>query len=51
MLEKLDGLQFQYNGGDISTFNVGFQYLDFNFTPGALADAAGIIGAIDTLVS
>lgn len=51
ILEKLDGLQFQYNGGDISTFNVGFQYLDFNFTPGALADAAGIIGAIDTLVS
>ena len=51
MLEKLDGLSFQYSGGDISTFNVSFSYLDFNFTPGALAGAAGIIGAIDTLVS
>lgn len=51
MLEKLDGLSFDYNGGNISTFNVSFQYLDFNFTPGALATAAGVIGAVDTLIS
>lgn len=51
MLEKLDGLSFQYSGGEVSTFNVGFQYLDFNFTPGALGKAAGIVGAVDSLIS
>lgn len=51
MFEKLDGLQFQYSGGEASTFTLGFQYLDFNFTPGALAQAAGVIGAIDSLIS
>lgn len=49
--EKLDGMQFQYSGGDVSTFNVSFQYLDYTFTPGALATAAGVIGAVDTLIS
>lgn len=49
--EKLEGLQFQYEGGNISTFNVQFNYLDFNFTPGALGKVAGVAGAIDRLVS
>ena len=49
--EKLDGLQFQYNGGEASTFNLGFNYLDFTFTPGALGQVAGVIGAVDKLIS
>lgn len=50
-LEKLDGLSFQYAGGDISTFNVSFNYIEYNFTPGALAQTAGVIGAIDSIIS
>lgn len=49
--ERLDGLQFQYNGGDASTFNLNFNYLDFEFTPGALGKVAGVVGAVDKLVS
>lgn len=26
---KMDGLQFQYQGGDVSTFNLGFSFRDF----------------------
>ncbi len=50
-LEKLDGLSFQYSGGEVSTFNVNFNYIEYNFTPGALAQAAGVIGAIDSIIS
>lgn len=49
--EKLDGLSFQYSGGDVSTFSLGFQYLDFTFTPGALGKAAGVVGAVDKLIT
>lgn len=49
--EKLDGLSFQYNSGDVSTFNLGFQYLDFTFTPGALGAVAGVVGAVDSMIS
>ena len=49
--EKLDGLQFQYSGGEASTFNINFNYLDFTFTPGALGKVAGVVGAVDKLVS
>ena len=49
--EKVDGMNFEYNGGDISKFNLSFQYLDFTFTPGALAMPAGVIGGINSLIS
>lgn len=49
--EKLDGLQFDYNGGEVSKFNLSFQYLDFKFTPGALGKVAGVVGAVDKLIS
>ena len=49
--EKLDGLSFQYSGGDISTFSLSFQYLDFTFTPGALGKVAGVVGAVDKLIT
>ena len=50
-LEKVDGLGFGYSQNDISKFNLSFQYLDFTFTPGALGKAAGIVGAVDSLIS
>lgn len=49
--ENLGGLSFSYSGGEPSTFNLGFNYLDFSFTPGSLGKAAGIIGAVDKLIS
>ena len=49
--EKLDGLSFDYSGGDIQKFNLNFQYLDFTFTPGGLGTVAGVIGAVDSLLT
>ena len=49
--EKLDGLNFDYSGGDVSKFNISFEYLDFTFTPGALGKAAGVLGAVKSLVT
>ena len=49
-LETVNGLQFNYNSGDISTFTVNYKYIDFSYTPGALGKAAGIVGAINSLI-
>ena len=49
-LETVSGLQFNYNSGDISTFTVNYKYIDFSYTPGALGKAAGIVGAINSLI-
>ena len=49
-LETVSGLQFNYNGGDISTFTVNYKYIDFSYTPGALGKAAGIVGAVNSLI-
>ncbi len=49
-LETVSGLQFNYNGGDISTFTMNYKYIDFSYTPGALGKAAGIVGAINSLI-
>ena len=49
-LETVSGLQFTYNGGDISTFTINYKYIDFSYTPGALGKAAGIVGAINSLI-
>jgi len=49
-LETVSGLQFTYNGGDISTFTVNYKYIDFSYTPGALGKAAGIVGTINSLI-
>ena len=49
-LETVSGLQFNYNSGDISTFTVNYKQIDFSYTPGALGKAAGIVGAINSLI-
>lgn len=35
-LDTVSGLSFDYNGGDVSTFTVGYKYIDFTYTPGSL---------------
>ena len=50
-LEKLDGLTFDYSANNISTFGVSFTYLDFTFTPGALATVGGVFSGINSLIS
>ena len=47
---KIDGLKFGYSQNEISKFQVSFTYLDFNFTPGILAKAAGIIGTANSIL-
>lgn len=49
-LDTVSGLSFDYNGGDVSTFTVGYKYIDFTYTPGALQKAAGVVGAITSLL-
>lgn len=49
--ESVSGLTFGYSNGDISTFTARFKYIDFTFTPGALGKAAGVIGAVNSLLN
>lgn len=49
--EKLAGLEFSYSGGDPSMFNIEFNYIDFDFTPGALGKPAGVLGAAKSILS
>lgn len=49
--EKVSGLDFSYNGGDVSTFSIDFSYIDFDFTPGALGKVAGVLGAAKSMLS
>lgn len=49
--ESVSGLTFGYSNGDISTFTAQFKYIDFTFTPGALGKAAGVIGAVNSLLN
>lgn len=51
ILESVDGLSFGYSDNNVSTFTIKFQYLDFTFTPGALGTAAGVVGAVNQLIS
>lgn len=48
---NVSGLQFGYSNNDISTFSAQFKYIDFSFTPGALGKAAGVFGAVNSLLN
>lgn len=50
-VEKIDGLNFSYAGGDPQKFNITLSYLDFTFTPGGLSKVGGVLGAIESMVS
>ena len=47
---SLGGLRYSQDGNSISTFDVSFKCIDYNVTPGALAKAAGIVGAAASLL-
>ena len=49
--EKVGGLTMNYSGGEASTFDVEFSYLDFDVTPGALGKVAGVLGAVKSVIS
>lgn len=48
---SVSGLQFGYSNNDISTFSAQFKYIDFSFTPGALGKAAGVLGAVNSILN
>lgn len=50
-LENVSGLSFGYSSNDISTFTVSFKYIDFSYTPGALGKAAGVFGAVNSILN
>ncbi len=50
-LESVSGLSFGYSNNDISTFTVSFKYIDFSYTPGALGKAAGVFGAVNSILN
>lgn len=50
-VEKIDGLAFNYSGGEVQKFSMTLSYLDFTFTPGGLSKAGGVLGAVDSLIS
>ena len=49
--EKVNGLEFSYSGGEPSKFSIEFNYLEFDFTPGALSKVSGVLGAARSLLS
>lgn len=49
--ESISGLSFGYSTNDISTFTAAYKYIDFSFTPGALGKAAGVLGAVNSLIN
>lgn len=50
-LGNVSGLSFGYSSNDISTFTVSFKYIDFSYTPGALGKAAGVFGAVNSILN
>lgn len=48
---NVSGLTFGYSNNDISTFSAQFKYIDFSFTPGALGKAAGVLGAVNSILN
>lgn len=50
-IEQVDGLSYNYAGGEAQIFSVQFKYIDFSATPGGLKKAGGILGALEQIVS
>ena len=49
-LETLSGLSWGYEDNGLQTFTVQGKLIDFTYTPGALAPAAGVLGAVNSLL-
>ena len=48
--ERVSGLSFGQSDNDIQTFTINGKIIDFTYTPGGLGKAAGILGAINSIV-
>ena len=49
-IENVGSLSWDYSANDKQTFTVGGRLTDFTYTPGALQQAAGILGAFESLI-
>ena len=49
-IESVGGLSWDYSANDKQTFTVGGRLVDFTYTPGALKKAAGILGAVNSVL-
>jgi len=49
-IETVSGLSWGQDDNAVQTFTVAGKFIDFTYTPGALADAAGWIGAANSLL-
>lgn len=50
-IDTIGGLSYGYADNDIQTFQVGARLVDFSYTPGALRKPAGILGAVENIIS
>lgn len=48
---SIGGLRYSQDGNSISTFDLSFKCVDYTATPGALAKAAGVVGAASSLLT
>lgn len=48
---SVSGLRYSQDGNSISTFDLSFKCVDYTVAPGALAKAAGVVGAASSLLS
>lgn len=48
--ETISGLDWGYDDNSIQTFTIGGKVQSVTYTPGALAKAAGVIGAVTSLI-
>lgn len=48
---SVGGVRYSQDGNNISTFDVSFKCVEYSVTPGALAKAAGVVGAAAALLS
>lgn len=49
-IETVSGLSWGQDDNAVQTFTLAGKFIDFTYTPGALADAAGWIGAANSLL-
>ena len=49
-ITSVGGLGYAYGGGNVQRFTVSGKLIDFSYTPGKLAKAAGVIGAVTSII-
>lgn len=46
---SVGGLRYSQDGNALSTFDLSFKCVEYSVTPGALAKAAGVVGAVGAM--